>query len=94
MAKCKKFGEGTLVDAGTTGEAVGMAKAARKKPLPSENKKDLNKSSTELSDAKKTVNPTVTVDNSQKTIQVGNKPNPRMLMAENKPDYPTFMQPQ
>ena len=40
MAKCKKFGEGTLVDAGTTGEAVGMAKAARKKPLPSENKKE------------------------------------------------------
>ena len=44
MAKCKKFGEGTLVDAGTTGEAVGMDKYTKKgpgkKPLPSENKKE------------------------------------------------------
>ena len=62
--------------------------------VPSETKKDLNKASTELSDAKKRNGDTITVDNSQKTIQVGNKPNPRILMAENKPDYPAFMQPQ
>jgi hypothetical protein len=51
----------------------------------------IKKISTENTDLKNSGS-TVAINNSQKTTQIGSKPNPRVLLADPKQDYPTFME--
>ena len=43
-------------------------------------------------DLKKVSKPVVSINNSQTTTQTGTKPNQRILLSQNKPDLPAFMQ--
>lgn len=55
---------------------------------------DLNNKTLENNNLKNTSNPVVSVNNSQSTTKVGTKSEPRILIAKNKPDLPSFMQEQ
>jgi murein DD-endopeptidase MepM/ murein hydrolase activator NlpD len=48
--------------------------------------------SSENKDLKQTTKPVVSINNAQKTTQVGSKPDPRILIAQSKQDYPVFME--
>jgi murein DD-endopeptidase MepM/ murein hydrolase activator NlpD len=53
---------------------------------------DLNNKSLENKNLKNEVNPVIAVNNSESTTKIGNKSEPKILVAKNKPDLPIFMQ--
>jgi hypothetical protein len=53
---------------------------------------DLNNKSLENKNLKNEVNPVIAVNNSERTTKIGNKSEPKILVAKNKPDLPIFMQ--
>jgi hypothetical protein len=53
---------------------------------------DLNNKTSENAELKNNKSPISTVNNSKTATQTGTKPNPRILVAQNKQDLPVYMQ--